>query len=48
MGGHSPVLAANVRWLAGYRRAHCLREDVADELMGVFAKLRSLMSGVRG
>jgi hypothetical protein len=34
-GGPPPVLAANVRWLAGYRHPRCLRPAVAETLAGV-------------
>jgi len=43
--GPDPMLAANVRWLAGYRHARCFRSDVAPALTEVFAEPMPLMSG---
>ncbi|WP_103534753.1 TnsA-like heteromeric transposase endonuclease subunit [Streptomyces sp. SM11] len=40
-----PVLMANMRWLSRYRRRRCLRQDVADRLMEVFAEPRPLRPG---
>jgi hypothetical protein len=37
-GGPARVLAANVRWLAGYRHPRCLRPGMADALMRAFAE----------
>src|SRR5262245_2826237 len=36
IGGPSAVLAANVRWLAGYRHPRCCRPDIADALTDRF------------
>ncbi len=44
-GGPPAVLAANVRWLAGYRHPRCLRADVAEELLGVFGQPAPLFAG---
>jgi hypothetical protein len=46
-GGLDPVLAANVRWLAGYRHSRCLRRDVAARLREVFAVPAPLLAGAR-
>lgn len=35
VGAVDPVLAANVRWLSGYRHARYLRTDYADRLLEV-------------
>jgi hypothetical protein len=43
--GPGAVLAANVRWLAGYRHRRCYRGDVAAVLTGVFAEPKPLMEG---
>jgi hypothetical protein len=43
--GPEALLAANVRWLAGYRHARCFRGDVASALSGVFAEPTPLMAG---
>jgi hypothetical protein len=45
--GPAVVLAANVRWLAGYRHRRCYRGDIARILTGVFAKPKPLMGGAR-
>jgi hypothetical protein len=45
--GPDPVLAANVRWLAGYRHRRCHRGGIAATLAGVFAQPGPLMSGAR-
>jgi hypothetical protein len=47
VGGLDPVLAANVRWLAGYRHPRCLRSDVAARLREVFAEPAGLLAGAR-
>lgn len=44
-GGPDTTLAANVRWLAGYRHPRCYRSDVAEALLEVFTGGRPLMSG---
>jgi hypothetical protein len=46
-GGPGAVLAANVRWLAGYRHWRCYRGEMAGLLTGVFAEPKPLMAGVR-
>jgi hypothetical protein len=43
--GPESLLAANVRWLAGYRHARCFRADMASALTGVFAEPTPLMTG---
>jgi hypothetical protein len=44
-GGPPAVLAANVRWLAGYRHARCHRPEVADALMERFSTPMPLVAG---
>lgn len=46
-GGPLAVLAANVRWLAGYRHSRCFRADVAKELLVVFGRPAPLLAGAR-
>jgi hypothetical protein len=46
VGAVDPVLAANVRWLAGYRHRRCLHDERADRLRAVFAEPRPLADGV--
>ena len=46
-GGPAAVLAANVRWLAGYRHPRCFRAGVAQRLLGVFGRPAPLLSGAR-
>lgn len=41
------VLAANVRWLAGYRHGRCMNQDVAAGLREVFASPGGLLAGAR-
>src|SRR5512132_2689591 len=36
-GGPAAVVAANVRWLSGYRHPRCDRLEIADALMARFA-----------
>ena len=43
--GPGAVLAANVRWLAGYRHRRSYRGDIAGVLAGVFAEPKPLMGG---
>jgi hypothetical protein len=45
VGAVAAVLAANRRWLAGYRHSRCLRLGVAVELGKVFAEPRPLVAG---
>jgi hypothetical protein len=46
VGGVDPVLAANARWLAGYRHPRCLRPAHAEALLGAFTVARSFAEGV--
>lgn len=41
------VLAANVRWLAGYRHPRCMNQDLAARLREVFASPGGLLAGAR-
>jgi hypothetical protein len=43
--GLEVTLAANVRWLAGYRHARCLDSAIAEVLTGVFAAPTPLLNG---
>jgi len=45
--GPPAVLAANVRWLAGYRHRRCFRDQVADRLLQVFGRPMPLLVGAR-
>jgi hypothetical protein len=45
VGRPEPVFAANVRWLAGYRRPFCLQPDVAERAVRVFAEPQALFAG---
>lgn len=45
VGVLDPVLAANLRWLSGYRHPRVLRPRLASELLGNFAVARPLMEG---
>lgn len=45
--GPDAVLAANVRWLAGYRHARCFRSDIASALTEAFTEPTPLMAGAR-
>ncbi|WP_433734742.1 TnsA-like heteromeric transposase endonuclease subunit [Nocardia sp. CA-129566] len=38
VGALEPVLAANLRWLAGYRHPRCHHREYAGALMGLFAR----------
>jgi hypothetical protein len=42
-----PVLAANVRWLAGYRHPRCMNQGRAARLREVFAGPAPLLAGAR-
>jgi hypothetical protein len=44
-GRPSPVVAANVRWLAGYRNPRCDRPDVAQALVETFIRPAPLLAG---
>jgi len=46
-GGPPPVLAANVRWLSGYRHPRCLRPGVAEALTRVLGRPRALLAAAR-
>ena len=45
--GPGPVLAANIRWLAGYRHRRYRRDDIAELAGGVFAEPTPLLAGAR-
>jgi hypothetical protein len=45
VGIPDPVLMANMRWLSRYRRKRCLRADVAERLVEVFAQPGPLRAG---
>ncbi|MGB6163270.1 MAG: TnsA-like heteromeric transposase endonuclease subunit [Pseudonocardiaceae bacterium] len=45
VGAVDPVLAANVRWLAGYRHSRCMRAEYAVRLREVFAAPVPLLAG---
>ncbi|MBP0452095.1 TnsA-like heteromeric transposase endonuclease subunit [Kitasatospora sp. RG8] len=47
LGVVSPVLAANLRWLAGYRHPRVMRESVADLLRAAFTGERNLLEGAQ-
>jgi hypothetical protein len=47
VGALDPVLAANLRWLAGYRHARCLREEFRAGLVEVFARPEPLLVGAQ-
>jgi len=47
VGAPDPVLAANVRWLAGYRHPRCFDDPVAARLRQAFARPAPLLAGVR-
>lgn len=44
-GGPPAVLAANVRWLAGYRHPRCCRNPAAEVLLRVFGRPTPLLAG---
>lgn len=44
-GGPPAVLAANVRWLAGYRHPRCWRARTAQDLLRVFGRGAPLLAG---
>ncbi|EKX65308.1 TnsA-like heteromeric transposase endonuclease subunit [Streptomyces ipomoeae] len=46
VGVLDPVLAANLRWLSGYRHPRVRREPVAAKLRAAFARPRGLLAGV--
>jgi hypothetical protein len=45
IGALDPVLAANLRWLAGYRHPRFARSEFAEDLIGVFTRPRALGDG---
>jgi hypothetical protein len=45
--GPDATLAANVRWLAGYRHTRCFQSAIASALTRVFAEPTPLMTGAR-
>ncbi|MER5987246.1 TnsA-like heteromeric transposase endonuclease subunit [Streptomyces sp. NPDC001787] len=47
VGVLDPVLAANLRWLSGYRHPRVRREPVVAGLRAVFAHPRGLLAGAR-
>jgi hypothetical protein len=47
IGALDPVLAANLRWLSGYRHPRYAAGSLARDLAGVFARPRTLMDGAR-
>lgn len=46
VGALAPVLAANLRWLSGYRHPRCYHPERANALRRVFANPTALMDGV--
>jgi hypothetical protein len=44
-GGPAITLAANVRWLAGYRHSRCHHSEIATALLKVFTEAKPLMRG---
>lgn len=47
VGVQDPVLAANVRWLAGYRHPRCLRGEYRAGLVEAFASPAPLLAGAQ-
>jgi hypothetical protein len=47
VGNPDPVLAGNVRWLAGYRHPRCADDQASAQLMNAFSKPAGLLDGVR-
>ena len=47
VGELDAVLAANLRWLAGYRHSRCRQADRVSALLEVFARPQELLDGVR-
>lgn len=45
VGVVDPVLAANVRWLAGYRHSRCMRAEYGARLREIFATPAPLLAG---
>jgi hypothetical protein len=46
-GTLDPVLAANLRWLSGYRHPRYSAVPLARDLAGIFERPRALMDGTR-
>jgi hypothetical protein len=46
VGVLDPVLAANMRWLAGYRHPRCVREEYRARLLEVFTEPTPVLAGV--
>jgi hypothetical protein len=46
-GALDPVLAANLRWLSGYRHPRYAAVPLASDLPGIFERPRPLMDGAR-
>jgi hypothetical protein len=46
VGKADPVLAANVRWLAGYRHPRCFHQARGEALLRAFSTVRELSGGV--
>lgn len=46
IGALDPVLAANLRWPAGYRHPRFARSEFAGALIGAFTRPRALADGV--
>lgn len=44
-GGPAAMVAANVRWLAGYRHPRCCRPEIATALVEAFCEPAPLMAG---
>lgn len=44
VGALEPVLAANLRWLAGYRHPRCLNPDYSFALLRAFARPGPLLA----
>ncbi|MFD5783188.1 TnsA-like heteromeric transposase endonuclease subunit [Streptomyces sp. NPDC126933] len=47
VGMLDPVLAANLRWLSGYRHPRVWREPLVADLRAVFTRSRGLLKGAR-
>jgi len=47
VGAVDAVLAANLRWLAGYRHPRCLHDERASRLRRVFSEPAPLLAGAR-
>jgi len=47
VGALDPVLAANMRWLAGYRHPRCLHEEYRARLLEVFTEPTPVLAAAR-